>query len=153
MRRNTRSPVTTVLLLLAATTASVALMSVTAAAANARTYVGQVAGGGTIALKIGDGRLRQVKASMPARCENNYGGSWDTTLEVNVSGLAVALRSGRFSISGEAPNGVKGDLQGRLRNGRILGRLRLTSLYIDYVDEFSDDSYVCNTGMRRFRAG
>ena len=151
MRRSTRSPVTTVLLLLAATTAVVTLMSVTAANANARTYVGQFAGGGTIALKIGDGRLRQVKARMPARCENTYGGTWDTTLEVKVS-VDLALRSGRFRIQGEAPNGVKGDLQGRLRNGRILGRSRLTFLDLDYVGP-SDDSYVCNTGMRRFRAG
>ena len=151
MRRHARSPITTVLLLLAATTAALTLMSVTAANANAKTYAGQFAGGGAIALKVSDGRLRQVKASMPARCENNYGGSWVRTLEVNVSGT-VALRSGRFSVHGKAPNGVRGDLEGRLRNGRISGQLRLTYLYIDIVDEFSDDSYVCNTGMRRFRA-
>ena len=149
MRRNTRSPVTTVLLLLAATTTALTLMSVTAANANAKTYVGQFAGGGSIALKVSDGRLRQVAARMPAGCENNFGGRWTKTLEVNVRG-AIVLRSGRFSVQGEVPNGVKGDLRGRLRNGAISGSLRLTELYIDYVE--ADDSYLCDTGTRRFRA-
>ena len=149
MRCNTRSPVTAVLLLLAATTAALTLMSVTAANANAKTYVGQFAGGGAIALKISDGRLRQVRASMPAGCENNLGGRWTRALEVNVNG-AVALRGGRFSIQGEAPNGVKGDLRGRLRNGVVSGRVRLTYLDLDYVGV--DESYLCDTGTRRFRA-
>jgi hypothetical protein len=149
MRRNARSPVTTVLLLLAATTAAVTLMSVTAANANAKTYVDQFAGGGAIALKVSDGRLRQVSARMPASCHNNHGGNWARTLEVNVSG-AVALRSGRFSIQGKAPNGIKGDLRGRLRNGAISGSVRLTDLYIDHFGV--DESYLCDTGTRRFRA-
>jgi hypothetical protein len=149
MRRNTRSPVTAVLLLLAATTAALTLMSVTAANANAKTYVGPFAGGGAIALKISDGRLRQVRASMPAGCENNLGGRWTRTLEVNVRG-AIVLRSGRFSVQGEAPNGVKGDLRGRLRNGVVSGRVRLTYLDLDYVGV--DESYLCDTGTRRFRA-
>jgi hypothetical protein len=151
MRRNTRSPVTTALLLLAATTAGVTLMSVTAADANARTYVGQPAGGGRITLKLDEGRLRHVKARMPARCESNNGQRWRRTLVVNVSG-ALALRSGRFSIQGRVPNGVRGDLRGRLRNGRISGRVRLTFLDLDYVGP-SDDSYLCDTGTRRYRAG
>ena len=143
------SRITRVLLLLAATTAALTLMSVTAATANAKTYVGQFAGGGTIALKVSDGHLRQVRAGMPASCENNHGGRWTRTLEVNVKG-AVPLRSGRFSIQGEAPNGVKGDLRGRLRNGAISGRLRLTYLYLDHFGV--DESYLCDTGTRRFRA-
>lgn len=143
------SRITRVLLLLAATTAALTLMSVRAATANGKTYVGQFAGGGTIALKVSDGHLRQVRASMPAGCENNHGGRWTRTLEVNVKG-AVPLRSGRFSVQGEAPNGVKGDLRGRLRNGAISGRLRLTYLYLDHFGV--DESYLCDTGTRRFRA-
>ena len=150
MRRNTRSTITTVLLLLAATTAGVALMSVTAADANARTYVGQPAGGGRIAIKIDGGRVRQVEASIPASCESNNGQRWRTTLVVNVSGN-LPLRSGRFRIQGRAPNGVRGDLRGRLRSGRISGRVRLTFLDLDYVGP-SDDSYLCDTGTRPFRA-
>ncbi len=150
MRRNTRSTITTVLLLLAATTAGVALMSVTAADANARTYVGQPAGGGRIAIKIDGGRVRQVEASIPASCESNNGQHWRTTLVVNVSGN-LPLRSGRFRIQGQAPNGVRGDLRGRLRSGRISGRVRLTFLDLDYVGP-SDDSYLCDTGTRPFRA-
>lgn len=150
MRRNTRSTITTVLLLLAATTAGVALMSVTAADANARTYVGQPAGGGRIAIKIDGGRVRQVEASIPAGCESNNGQRWRTTLVVNVSGN-LPLRSGRFRIQGQAPNGVRGDLRGRLRSGRISGRVRLTFLDLDYVGP-SDDSYLCDTGTRPFRA-
>ncbi len=150
MRRNTRSTITTVLLLLAATTAGVALMSVTAADANARTYVGQPAGGGRIAIKIDGGRVRQVEASIPASCESNNGQHWRTTLVVNVSGN-LPLRSGRFRIQGRAPNGVRGDLRGRLRSGRISGRVRLTFLDLDYVGP-SDDSYLCDTGTRPFRA-
>lgn len=150
MRRNTRSTITTVLLLLAATTAGVALMSVTAADANARTYVGQPAGGGRIAIKIDGGRVRQVEASIPASCESNNDQHWRTTLVVNVSGN-LPLRSGRFRIKGQAPNGVRGDLRGRLRSGRISGRLRLTFLDLDYVGP-SDDSYLCDTGTRPFRA-
>jgi hypothetical protein len=150
MRGNARSPVATVLVLVAATAASVALMmSVAAASADAKTYVGRFAGGGAIGLKISDGRLRQVRASLPAGCENNLGGSWTRTLEVNVSG-AVALRSGRFSVQGKAPNGVRGDLHGRLRNGAISGQLRLTELYIDHFGV--DESYLCDTGTRPFRA-
>ncbi|MDQ5831823.1 MAG: hypothetical protein M3550_02040 [Actinomycetota bacterium] len=138
------------LLLLAATTAGVALMSVTAADANARTYVGQPAGGGRIAIKIDGGRVRQVEASIPASCESNNGQHWRTTLVVNVSGN-LPLRSGRFRIQGQAPNGVRGDLRGRLRSGRISGRVRLTFLDLDYVGP-SDDSYLCDTGTRPFRA-
>jgi hypothetical protein len=149
MRRNARSPVATALLLLAAATVALTLMSVTAANANAKTYVGQFAGGGSIALKVSGGSLRQVAASMPAGCENNHGGRWTRTLTVNVRG-AVPLRSGRFSVQGEAPNGVKGDLRGRLRNGVISGRLRLTYLYLDHFGV--DESYLCDTGTRRFRA-
>ena len=149
MRRSARSPVTTVLGLLAATTAALTLMSVTAANANAKTYSGQFAGGGAIILKVSDGRLRQVAARMPAGCENNHGGHWVRNLEANVKG-AVALRSGRFSVQGKAPNGVRGDLRGRLRNGAISGSLRLTYLYIDHFGV--DESYLCDTGTRRFRA-
>jgi hypothetical protein len=150
MRSNSRSPITTVVLLLAATTAGVALMSVTAADANARTYVGKPAGGGRIAIKIDGGRVRQVEARIPAGCESNNGQRWRTTLVVNVSGN-LPLRSGRFRIQGQAPNGVRGDLRGRLRSGRISGRVRLTFLDLDYVGP-SDDSYVCDTGTRPFRA-
>jgi hypothetical protein len=150
MRGNARSPVATVLVVLAATAASVVLMlSVAVASADARTYVGRFAGGGAIALKVSDGRLRHVAASLPAGCDNNHGGRWTRTLEVDVSG-ALALRSGRFSVQGEAPNGVRGDLRGRLRNGTIAGRLRLTDLYIDHFGV--DESYLCDTGTRPFRA-
>jgi len=152
MRRNTRSPVTMVLLLLAATTAAVSLMSVTAASASARTYVDHFAGGGTITLRVSKGQLRQVSARMPANCESNNGGpGWRDTLEATVSG-ALPLRSGRFSVHGEADNGVEGNLQGRLRNGVISGRLRLTFADIDQLSDPVDDSYVCDTGVRRFRA-
>ena len=149
MRRNARPPVRTVLLLLAAATAALTLMSVTAANANAKTCVAQFAGGGSIALKVSNGQLRRVAARMPAGCENNHGGRSARTLEVNVKG-AVPLRSGRFSVQGEAPNGVKGDLRGRLRNGAISGRVRLTYLYLDHFGV--DESYLCDTGTRRFRA-
>jgi hypothetical protein len=150
MRPNTRSPVTTVLLVLAATTAGLALMSVTAPDANAKTYVGQTTGGGRVAFKIDGGRMRKVEARIPASCESNNGQRWSTTLVVNVSGNLV-LRSGRFRIQGRAPNGVRGDMRGRLRRGQIAGRVRLTFLDLDYVGP-SDDSYVCDTGTRRFRA-
>jgi hypothetical protein len=40
---------------------------------------------------------------------------------------------------------------GRLRNGAISDRARLTILDLDYVGP-SDDSYLCDTGARRYRA-
>ena len=151
MRPNTRSPVTTMLLLLAATTAGLTLMWVTAANANARTYVGHTAGGGTIALRASAGHVRQVRASIPATCENVHGGTWRRRLEVNVR-VTLALRSGRFSVGGEAPNGVKGELRGRLRGGAISGQVRLTLFDLDPIADPHDDSYLCDTGTRRFRA-
>ena len=94
------------------------------------------------------GRLRRAAATLPARCENNHGGSWSSTLGIAWTG-AVALRSGGFGIQGRAANGVRYELAGRLRNGAISGRVRLTFLDLDFVG--FDDSYLCDTGMRRYR--
>ena len=88
-------------------------------------------------------------APLPARCENNHGGSWSSTLGIALTG-AVALRSRRFGLQGQAPNQVRYQLAGRLRNRAISGRVRLTFLDLDFVGV--DDSYVCDTGTRRFRA-
>ena len=94
-------------------------------------------------------RLRRAEATLPARCENNHGGSWSSTLGIALA-ADVALRSGKFAIQGQAPNEVKYELAGRLRNGAISGRVRLTYLDLDFVGV--DDSYVCDTGTLRYRA-
>ena len=61
----------------------------------------------------------------------------------------MALRSGRFAVQGQASNQVRYQLAGRLRNGAISGRVRLTFLDLDFVGV--DDSYLCDTGTRRYR--
>ena len=99
-------------------------------------------------LDIDGGRLRRADATLPARCENNHGGSWFSTLGIAWTG-GLALRSGRFGIHGQASNGVRYELAGRLRDGAISGRVRLTFLDIDFVGV--DDSYLCDTGTRRYR--
>jgi hypothetical protein len=111
-------------------------------------YVARPADGGRIVLDVDGGRLRRAEATLPARCENNHGGSWSSTLGIALTG-AVALRSGRFGIQGQAANEVRYELAGRLRNGVVSGRVRLTYLDLDFVDV--DDSYLCDTGTRRYR--
>jgi hypothetical protein len=111
-------------------------------------YVARLAGGGQVVLGVDRGRLRRLEAALPARCENNHGGSWSTTLAIALTG-DVALRSGRFAFQGQAPSEVSYQLSGRLRNGAISGRVRLTFLDLDFVGV--DDSYLCDTGTRRYR--
>jgi hypothetical protein len=111
-------------------------------------YVARPAGGGQIVLQVDRGRLRRLEAALPARCENNHGGSWSSTLGIAWKG-DVALQSGRFAIQGRASNDVRYQLGGRLRDGAISGRLRLTFLDLDFVGV--DDSYLCDTGTRRYR--
>ena len=112
-------------------------------------YTARPAGGGRIVLAVDGARLRRAEATLPARCENNHGGSWSSTLGIALA-ADVALRSGKFAIQGQAPNEVKYELAGRLRNGAISGRVRLTYLDLDFVGV--DDSYVCDTGTLRYRA-
>jgi hypothetical protein len=119
------------------------------ASALGRVYVAKPAAGGRIVLDVGDGRLRRAAAKVPARCENNHGGSWTATLAIDLRG-GVALRSGRFGIQGQSANKVRYQLGGRVRDGAISGRVRLTFLDLDFVGV--DDSYLCDTGTRRYRA-
>ena len=111
-------------------------------------YVARPAGGGRIVLVVDRGRLRRLEATLPAGCENNHGGRWSATLGIALTG-DVALRSGRFALQGQAPNEVTYQLSGRLRSGAISGRVRLTYLDLDFVGV--DDSYLCDTGTRRYR--
>jgi hypothetical protein len=122
---------------------------VVAADASAARYVATPADGGRIALDVTDGRLLRVRAALPARCENNHGGNWNDRLAVDQHG-DLALRNGRFRIQGRAPNRIRYDISGRLRGGAISGRARLTFLDLDFVG--ADDSYLCDTGTRRYRA-
>ena len=117
--------------------------------AGAAEYVARPADGGRIVLEVERGRLRRAEATLPARCENNHGGNWASGLEIRLTG-DLALQSGRFDIQGQAPNEVRYDFRGRRRNGAISGRLRLTYLDLDFVGV--DDSYLCDTGTRRYRA-
>jgi hypothetical protein len=118
-------------------------------AAHAARYVARPADGGRVVLEVEDGQLQRAAAKLPARCENNHGGNWDSRLAIDLSG-DLALQSGRFSIQGRAPNDVRYQFNGRLRNGAIKGRVRLTYLDLDYVG--ADDSYLCDTGTTRYRA-
>jgi hypothetical protein len=132
---------------LAIVAAAVAVLF-SAGAADARTYTGQPAGG-AILLKVNRGHLRQIATRLPAGCENNHGGHWRSTLQINLSG-DLQLQAGRFSLQGRAPNQVRYAMSGRLRRGTISGRIRLTYLDLDYVGV--DDSYLCDTGSLRIRA-
>lgn len=123
--------------------------SVTATDARAARYVARPADGGRIVFHVQGGRLVRVAATLPARCENNHGGSWTATLAVDLNGR-LALRSGGFSIQGQARNKVRYQLGGRLRGSAISGSARLTYLDLDFVGP-SDDSYLCNTGPTRYR--
>jgi hypothetical protein len=124
-------------------------LSLAPAEAGAATYVAQPEAGGRVELEVKRGRLLRAEASLPARCENNHGGSWDSGLEIDLSG-EVALRSGRFEIEGQATNEVSYELRGRRRSGAFTGRIWLT--YVD-IDHFGvDDSYLCDTGKLRYRA-
>jgi len=100
-------------------------------------------------LDVNDGRLLRVRTALPARCENNHGGNWASRLAIDLRG-DLALQNGRFRIQGRAPNEVRYDVRGRLHGGAISGRARLTFLDLDYVG--ADDSYLCDTGTRRYRA-
>jgi hypothetical protein len=142
-RRSARWP-----LLLGALTIGASLSPAPADAAAAE-YLARPADGGRIALELERGRLQRVKVRLPAHCENNHGGSWTNRLKVTLSG-DLALRSGRFDITGQAPNGVSCELRGRRRGGAISGRVRLTFLDLDFVGV--DDSYLCDTGTKRYRA-
>lgn len=91
----------------------------------------------------------QVPSLMPARCEHTHGGNWDSWLAVDLRG-ALALDDDRCRIQGRAPSRVRYDIGGRLRDGAITGRARLTFLVLDFVG--ADDSFLCDTGTRRYRA-
>ena len=123
--------------------------SLAAADADAARYVATPAGGGRVVLNVADGRLVRARAALPARCENTHGGNWDSRLAVSLRG-DLALRQGRFRIQGRAPSRVRYDIGGRLRDGAITGRARLTLLDLDFVG--ADDSFLCDTGPRRYRA-
>jgi hypothetical protein len=120
-----------------------------AADASAARYVAMPANGGRIALTTTGGRLVGVDAALPAGCMNNHGGSWSSRLALGIRGHA-ALERGRFRIQGRAANGVRYDVRGRLRNGVISGRIRLTFLDLDFVG--ADDSFVCDTDAQPYRA-
>jgi hypothetical protein len=124
-------------------------LALTAADAGAARYVATPAEGGRIVLNVSDGRLARVRAALPARCENTHGGNWDSRLAVDVRG-DLALRNGRLRIRGRAPSRVRYDVSGRLRGGVITGRARMTFLDLDFVG--ADDSFLCDTGRRRYRA-
>lgn len=119
--------------------------------AGAAAYVARSADGGRVKLQVAGGELRRVDVRLPARCENNHGGNWDTRLGITLSG-ELALERGRFAIQGRAPNEVRYELRGRRRAGAISGRVRLTYLDIDHVGVGVDDSYLCDTGTSRYRA-
>jgi hypothetical protein len=125
-------------------------LSLAAADARAATYVAQPAGGGRVELEATRGKLLRAEASLPARCENNHGGSWDGNLVLDLSGELALRRGGRFAIEGQAANGVRYELRGRRRSGAYTGRIWLTYLDIDHVGV--DDSYLCDTGRLRYRA-
>jgi hypothetical protein len=125
-----------------------AAVSLAPADAAAATYVARPADGGRIELEVDRGRLRRAEATLPSRCENNHGGNWDARLRIDLTG-AVALRSGRFDIQGQAPDEVRYKFDGRLRDGAISGRMRLTYLDLDFIGV--DDSYLCDTGSVRYR--
>jgi hypothetical protein len=139
---------------LAALAAAVPTAGVTETASAAR-YVAEPAPGGRIALKVKRGVLRSVNAKLPARCENVHGGTWNAPLRIGLRG-DLALRRGAFHIEGQAPNGVRYQIKGRLRGGTIAGPARLTYFYNDVVGQgdpdLSDDSYLCDTGTHRYRA-
>jgi hypothetical protein len=140
---------------LAVLVAGAVLMSGATATASAAKYVAEPAGGGRIVLKVNSGRLRSVKAKLPAGCQNVQGGTWDAPLAVRLRG-DLGLRRGVFRIQGEAPNGVRYRIKGRLRDGAITGRARLTFFFNDAIGQgdpdLSDDSYLCDTGAGRYRA-
>ena len=92
---------------------------------------------------------RPIRATLPARCENNHGGSWTARLTIALTGR-LPLRSAAFGIQGQAPNEVRYQLEGRRRKGAVYGRLRLTFLDLDFIGV--DDSYLCDTSSRRYRA-
>ena len=147
-RHDVRRPAVSWALLLAVLTTGASL-SLAPADAGAASYVARPADGGRIVLEVERGRLRRVEATLPARCENNHGGAWMTGLGITLTG-GLALQSGRFGIRGQAPNEVRYQFHGRLRNGAISGWVRLTFLDLDFVGV--DDSYLCDTGTRRYRA-
>jgi hypothetical protein len=120
------------------------------AAADAADYVAEPEGGGRVALEVTRGALRSIDATLPARCENNHGGTWSDDLQLTLSGK-LALQNGRFRITGQADTGVSYDVRGRRRaGGAFTGRVRLTYLDIDHVGV--DDSFLCDTGTVRYRA-
>jgi hypothetical protein len=125
-----------------------AALALTAADAGATRYVTTPAEGGRVVLDVNDGRLVRVRAALPARCENTHGGNWDSRLAVDLRG-DLALRGGRYRIQGRAPSRVRYDIGGRLRGGAVSGRARLTFLDLDFVGA---DSFLCDTGTRRYRA-
>jgi hypothetical protein len=119
------------------------------AAARVARYVAQPPDGGRIALDVRSDQLRRVAVTLPARCENSHGGSWFARLAIDLTDK-LALRSGGFAIQGRAANRVRYEVDGRLRNGAISGRVRLTYLHLDFIG--FDGSYVCDTGTRRYRS-
>jgi hypothetical protein len=126
-----------------------ALSPAAAADAEAARYVARPADGGRITIDAAGSRLRRIAARLPSGCESNVGQTWTTPLAIQLTG-DEPLRSGRFSIQGQAPNKVRYQIDGRRRGRAISGRIRLTFLDLDFVG--ADESFLCDTGTIRFRA-
>ncbi len=119
-------------------------------AAYAGKHVAIPGSGAKVVLKDQGDELRKLKAKLPARCESSDGQRSKTKLAVKLEGR-LPLDGGRFTLAGDAPNGVEIKINGkRLGDGGFKGRVRLTYLDLDFVGP-SDDSVLCDSGTVRYR--
>lgn len=119
-------------------------------AAYAGKHVATPGSGAKVVLKDQGDELRKLKVKLPARCESNNGRRSKTKLGVKLEGR-LPIVGGRFTLAGEAPNGVEINIKGRrLSDGGFKGRVRLTYIDLDFVGP-SDDSVLCDSGTVRYR--
>jgi hypothetical protein len=102
-----------------------------------------------IVLTIKDGKLRRLRGALPAHCEREQG-DFNAVLRTHLAG-SVKLDGGRFHVHVDDPNtGVEVNIRGRLKNGQVRGRVRMT--YLDLNPVFPSRDILCDSGVRRYRA-
>jgi hypothetical protein len=136
--------------------AAVALPAVAVGSAQAAKYRdttglggGVGLGPGKIVLTIKNGKLKRLRGALPAHCERPNG-DFNAVLRTHLVG-SVKLVDKAFHVHVDDPNtGVEVNIRGKLKNGRVTGRVRMT--YLDLNPTFPNNDILCDSGVRRYSA-
>jgi hypothetical protein len=127
------------------------LPAATAAAAQAAVYKDKTGlGGGRLAFKIENGKLKRLSGALPAFCERPNG-DFNTVLTTNLAGSVKLDGKGRFAVHVDDPNtGVEVIVNGKLKNGAVRGVARFT--FLDLHPGSPSNDTLCDSGILKYKA-